>query len=459
MQPNANIATRRWNYPYPVMERAEGIYLYDIEGKRYIDGSGGSSAVTSIGHGVREVLEAMSTQAQAFCYNPSHASINRPALDLADMLAELAPGELRHNCRTWLTVSGTDATDDAVRLARQHWVEKGLGAKFVTIARWQAYHGINLGSAGYSGNTMRRSMFLPMLVDSPHIPPAYCYRCQLEKTYPECNLLCARALETTIRQIGPENVSAFIAEPVVGASLGAVPAPPGYFQLIREICDRYDVLLIADEVMTGCGRTGRMWGLEHWDVTPDIIAAAKGLSGGYAPVAAVIARNKVWQPLIDNRSSFRSGHTMNAHPVTCAAAVATLHYLLDHDLVANAREMGAHFLRRLRELLDHPLVGDVHGMGLMVGFELVQDREARRPFPLTSWVSQRFAAAAQERGLIVYPLFGSVDGVAGDMVKMAPPLTINRDQVDDMVAIVKDSLDALLVQLQSAGLISGTGEA
>lgn len=452
MSPSSQtIATRKWDHDYPIVERAEGIYLYDQDGKRYIDGSGGSSAVTSIGHGVREVLEAMSVQAGACAYNPSHAFINQAALALTDLLAAVAPGEMKDHCRIWLTVTGTDATDDAVRLARQHWVEKGQGTKYVTISRWQSYHGINVGSSGYSGNTVRRSMFLPMFVNSPHIPPAYCYRCSFEQTFPECDLLCARYLETTIRQIGAENVSAFIAEPVVGASLGAVPAPPGYFQVIREICDRYDVLLIADEVMTGCGRTGRMWGLEHWDVTPDIIATAKGLSGGYAPLSAVIAREEVWEPLHSKHSAFRSGHTMNANPVCCAAGVATVRYLLDQNLVENAREVGSYLLGRLQELGDHPLVGDARGLGMMVGFELVQDKGTKEPYPLTMWLSQQFGAATLARGLVVYPLFGCVDGVAGDMVKLAPPLTTTHAQADEIIEILATSLDAVWHDLVRSG--------
>jgi adenosylmethionine-8-amino-7-oxononanoate aminotransferase len=447
VKPSDNIAGRSWTKDYPIMARAEGIYFYDTNGKRYIDGSGGTSAVTSIGQGVTEVLTAMSAQAQAFVYNSSHAFINQPALDLAKLIAEHAPGEMRHNCKTWFTVTGTDATDDAVRLARQHWVEKGQASKYVTIGRWQAFHGINIGSSGYSGNTIRRMMFMPMFVNSPHIPPAYCYRCPFEKTHPQCNLLCARALETTIRQIGPENVSAFIAEPVVGASLGAVPAPDGYFQVIRDICDRYDVLFIADEVMTGSGRTGRMWGIEHWDVTPDIIATAKGITGGYTPLSAVIARNEVWQPLVNHHSPFRSGHTMNAHVVGCAAGIATLNYILEHNLVENARTVGGYLLTRLKELLDYAIVGDVRGLGMMVGFEIVKDKATKEPFPLTNWTSQVIAGVAQERGLIVYPLFGAADGLAGDMIKLAPPLTTTREQVDEIMTILHDTLQAVQTSL------------
>jgi adenosylmethionine-8-amino-7-oxononanoate aminotransferase len=441
---------RSWATDWPTIARGEGIYLYDTDGKRYIDGSGGSSAVTSIGHGVAEVWEAMAAQASAFSLSPSHAFFNQPALDLADLIAGLAPGEMRDNCKVWFAVTGTDSTDDAIRLARQHWVEKGQPAKYITISRWQAYHGSNIGSAGYSGHTMRRSIYTPMFVNSPHIPPAFCYRCPFEKTLPACELLCARTLETTIRQVGPENIAAFIAEPVVGAALGAVPAPDGYYQIIRDICDRYEILFIVDEVMTGWGRTGQMWGIEHWGVTPDIIATSKGITAGYAPLSAVIAKNEVWGPLMANNSPFKSGHTMNANPVSCTAAIATLNYILEHNLVENARTVGRYFLTQLQELLEYPMVGDVRGMGMMAGVEFVQDQVAKTPFPGAAQVSRRVAAAAMERGLVVYPLTGTVDGVAGDMIKLTPPLIATEAQIDEIMAILHASLAAVQTDLATS---------
>ena len=438
---------RSWETNWPTVARAEGIYLYDTSGKRYIDGSGGSSAVTSIGHGVAEVWEAMAAQAKAFSFSPNHAFFNQPAQELAELISGLAPGEMRDNCKVWFAVTGTDSTDDAVRLARQHWVEKGKSSKYITISRWQAYHGSNIGSAGYSGHTMRRSIYTPMFVNSPHIPPAFCYRCPFEKTFPACELLCARSLETMIRQIGPEHISAFIAEPVVGAALGAVPAPEGYFQTIRDICDRYEILFIVDEVMTGWGRTGRMWGIEHWEVTPDIIATSKGITAGYAPLSAVIAKNEIWQPLMDNNTPFRSGHTMNANPVSCAAAMAAINYLLEHNLVEKARVVGRYFLEQLQELLEYPMVGDARGLGMMVGVEFVQDQATRQPFPGAGQASRLVAAEALERGLVVYPLTGTVDGVAGDMIKLTPPLITTEAQVDEIMSILHESLRAAQTKL------------
>ncbi|MCL6429833.1 MAG: aminotransferase class III-fold pyridoxal phosphate-dependent enzyme, partial [Anaerolineae bacterium] len=289
-KPNERAVQRRWDWHYPLMARAEGIYLWDADGRRYIDGSGGSSVVTAIGHGVREIPEAMARQAKDYVFYPAHAFSNPKLLELADLIADIAPGELRNRCKTWMTVTGSDATDDASRLARQYWVVKGKPGKHIILGRWQAFHGDNIFAVSISGLSARRRLFTPMFRDMPKIPPAFCYRCYFEKTHPGCGLLCARVLEDAICQSGPENVAAFIAEPVVGSALAACPAPEGYFEVIREICDRYEVLFIADEVMTALGRTGKMWGIEHWDATPDIIAISKALTGGHYPVAAVVAR-------------------------------------------------------------------------------------------------------------------------------------------------------------------------
>ena len=441
-QINAPIVQRDWR-PMPIVERAEGIYIYDTDGKRYIDGSGGSSVVTSIGHGVKEVPEAMYRQAQRISFSPAHVFANQPAIDLAFLIAELAPGEMKNACKTWFGTTGTDAADSALRLARSHFVEKGEPSRYMVIARWQGFHGNNIALAGVHGLTYRRRYFAPMFVSSPHIPAAYCYRCYFEKSYPDCDLLCARALETEICQQGPENVAAFIAEPVVGAALGCVPAPPGYYERIREICDRYGVLYISDEVMTGWGRTGKFWGVDHWGVTPDIIVTAKGMSSGYAPIAATIARDSVWQPLQEKGSPFRAGHTLNYNPISAAGALANLRYLLEHRLWENAAEVGAYFLEKTKSLLAHKIVGDVRGLGMMVGFELVQDKGSKKPFPAGARMSRRVEEAAFARGLIVYSCAGCVDGVAGDMILMAPPLITTKAQVDEIVAILHEAVEAV----------------
>lgn len=448
-RPNVHAVHRDWDRPFPVMERAEGIYMYDTQGRRYIDGSGGSSVVTSIGHGVEAVPRAMYEQALKMSFYPAHAFSNQPFLDLADLVVSLAPGKLKDNSRVWVTCTGTDATDDAVRLARQYWVEKGQPSRYQVITRWQSFHGNNLAVAGFSGLTARRKIFQPMYVDSPHIPPAFCYRCPFEKTYPECGLLCARSLETAIRQQGAENVAAFIAEPVVGAALGCVPAPEGYFQIVREICDRYDILFIADEVMTGWGRTGRMWGIDHWEVTPDIVATAKGMTAGYTPLSAILARDDIWALLEHNHSPFKAGHTLNANAPSCAGAIAVIQYSLEHQLTASAAARGEQALAGLGQIMaKHPIVGDVRGRGLMFGFELVKDRATKEPFPAKVRASSRLEDAAFRRGLITYPCTGTVDGGLGDMVLLAPPLIISAGQMEELLVILEQAIGEVELGLE-----------
>jgi len=440
-EPNIHAVHRDWDRAFPIIERAEDIYLYDRSGKRYIDGSGGSSVVTSIGHGVMDVAKAMYAQAERFSFYPAHAFTNEPFLELSDLIVSLAPGGLKGNSRVWVTCTGTDATDDAVRLARQYWVEVGRPSKYLVVGRWQGFHGNTISVSGFSGITSRRRTFQPMFVESPHIPPAFCYRCPFEKTYPECGLLCARTLETTLRQVGPENVAAFIAEPVVGAALGCVPAPEGYFQTIREICDRYEVLFIADEVMTGWGRTGKLWGIEHWGVTPDIIATAKGMTAGYTPLSAIIARDDMWAALQAKHSPFKAGHTLNANAVSCAGAITVINYVLEHHLVENARERGQQALEGLRLMMErHPIIGDARGLGMMFGFEFVKDRASKEPFEPERRLSLAFEQEALRRGLITYPCTGTVDGTLGDMMLMAPPLTMTATQMDELLSILDASL-------------------
>lgn len=429
---------------YPIIARAEGIYLYDESGKRYIDGSGGSSAVTSIGHAVPEVVRAMAEQAARVAFVPMHLFTHRPAIELADLIASLAPGTLN---RVWFASGGSEATENAVKLARQYHVERGQPGKFLVISRWQSFHGATLAALGYGGHTYRRRKYAPLFHDAPKIPPAYRYRCDYCADRPACTLACADALEKEVRRQGPENVAAFIAEPVVGAALGAVPAPDGYFERIRAICDRYDLLFIADEVMTGFGRTGTNFAIEHWGVVPDLIATAKGVSGGYTPLGAVIAKDEVIEVFERKGANFVAGHTYVANPLSCAVGLAVLRYILDHDLVANARVQGARLLEGCARLQKHAIVGDVRGKGLMVGLEFVRDRATREPFPPELEVAKQVALAALERGLVTYPLQGCAEGVAGDMLKLTPPLVVQPDQVDEIIAILDEAIAAVARRL------------
>ncbi len=445
--PQRIVVHRSWRSTAPVCVRGEGIYLYDRDGRRYIDGAAGSSVVVNIGHGVRSVVDAMHEQGCRVAFAAPHVFTNEPLLRLGQMVSERAPGALRDSCRIWFSCTGTDAVDDAARLARQYVVAAGKPSKSLIVSRWQGFHGNNLAVAGFHGHTFRRRVYFPMYVNMPHIPPAYCYRCPFELTPQTCRLKCARELETAIRQHGPENVAAFIAEPVVGAALGAVPAPDGYFQVIRDICDRYDVLFITDEVMTAWGRIGHWFGIEEWGVSPDIIATAKGIASGYTPLAATIAREDLWQAIEDSGLPFLAGHTMNQNPVSCAGAIANLEYVEAHSLLRHSREVGAYLLERLRELLACRIVGDVRGKGLMCGLELVQDQATKAPFPPEAKASVVLEQEALQRGLILFSCTGCVEGVAGDMMLVTPPLIITRQQVDELIAILKEALQATQARL------------
>ncbi|MBN2334223.1 aspartate aminotransferase family protein [Candidatus Bathyarchaeota archaeon] len=415
------------------MVRAEGIYLWDKEGRRYIDGSAGPICV-NIGHGVKEVRDAVNAQMEQVSYVHSSHFTTDSVTDCADKIAAFAPEGFG---RVYFCSGGSEATEAAAKMTRQYWLLKGEPKRSKIIARWQSYHGNTLGALSLSGNIARRRRFFPMLLDFPHIPPAYCYRCWFGKTCDSCDLECARALDTTIKATGPEYVSAFIAEPIVGATLGTVPAAPGYFQLIREICDVHDILFISDEVMTGLGRTGKNWGIDHWNTVPDIIATAKGLAGGYMPLGATIASDKVFEAFGE---PFAHGHTYGSHPVACAAGAAVLDYVVKHRLVERSAEMGKYLNEKLKVLYDHPTVGDVRGIGVFAGVEFVKDKETKEPFPPELRYNSRVVDKCFDNGLLVYPGVGTVDGVKGDHIQVAPPLVVTKEEIDEIVELLDRSI-------------------
>lgn len=449
-----NVIHRDLNRPYATIVRAEGIYYFDDTGKRYLDGSGGSSSVTNIGHGVKEVADAVYRQISTLAYAPTHAFSTEPIEQLAKLIIEeFAPPGMD---RVWFVSGGSEAVESAIKMALQYHRDRGQPTKHQIVSRWSSYHGSTFGAMAVSGNMPRRKKFLPMLPPSVHIPPSFPYRCWANSSCQGsgCDLSCAHHLEHTIRQLGPENVAAFIAEPVVGATLSAQPATPGYFQEIRRICDKYDVLFIADEVMTGFGRTGMKFGIDHWGVVPDMIACAKGMGGGYAPLGGVIVKPEIVGEVRRTTGTFLVGHTAAGNPLSCATGLAVLNYVLEHDLIGNAAEVGPYLKEKLAELMEHhEMIGDVRGIGLMAGVELVADRATKRPFPPEWKVSQLVGRAAIERGLITYPLMGSVDGIEGDHMLFTPPLTITRGQVDELIEMYDGALsdvEALLADSASA---------
>lgn len=421
---------------YPTADRAEGIYIWDTTGKIYIDASGGA-AVVGIGHGVEEITEAMVRQARkiSFCHSSQFAS--QPNRDLADRIVKLAPRGLN---RVYFLSGGSEAVEAAIKMARQYQVERGKPEKYKVISRWTSYHGNTLGALALSGHTGRRRYYMPLIQHTAHIAPAYCYRCPFGWVPEKCQLECALDLERAILYEGPESVSAFIAEPIVGAAGGVVVPRDGYFQKIREICDRYDILFIADEVMTGVGRTGKNFGVDLWKVVPDLIVAAKGLSSGYTPIYAVIVKEEIHRAIQEGSGAFVHGHTYNQNPLSSAIACAVIDYLLKHDLITRSATMGEYFLRALERLKHHDFIGDIRGRGLFAGIEFVKDRTTKETFDPQLGLNGLIGNRAFEKGLITYPGGGGADGIRGDHLLLAPPFIVTERQIDEIVAILDQTL-------------------
>ncbi len=423
-------------WTYPEIVRGEGVYLWDREGRRYLDGSGGAIVVT-VGHGVPEIADAIRQQAVRAPYVHGTQFTSTPMEELATLLAQRAPLD---DARLFLVSGGSEATETAIKLARQYQVARGKPGRYKVVFRWPSYHGSTLGALSISGRPTLRATFAPLLQKMPHIPAPYAYRCALPGCGPACSLECARALEATIKTEGPDTIAAFIAEPVIGASAGAAVPPPEYFRIVREICDRYGVLFIADEVMTGIGRTGKWFGIEHWDVRPDVVTTGKGLTSGYLPGGAVLVKGEILET-IQAGGGFHHGFTYSHHPVVAAAGVAVTRYVERHGLVERARVQGAYLHQKLQRLLDLPAVGDVRGLGLMAAVELVQERKSKTPYPATAHIAQNVQAEALRRGVVVYASGGQVDG-AGDLVMVGPPLVVERPQIDEVVAVLGDAIAA-----------------
>jgi adenosylmethionine-8-amino-7-oxononanoate aminotransferase len=379
------------------------------------------------------VAEVMTRQARTLAFAHSSQFITRQTIDLADRIAALAPGDMRKTGRVYLVSGGSEAVETAIKLARQYHLDAGRPGKYKVIARWQSYHGSTLGALAVTGNVARRDPYAPLLNPQPHIPPCYCYRCPFGLTLPRCGIACVEELESAILQEGPGTVAAFIAEPVVGATLGAVPAADGYWKRAREICNRHDVLLIADEVMTGVGRTGRNFAVDHWGVVPDMIVTGKGLSGGYAPLGAVVARGFIAETIAKGRGFFEHGFTYSANPLSAAIGAAVLDYVARHRLIRRAARMGRLLGKKLARLRRHPVIGDVRGLGMLWGLELVRNRRTKEPFPPALKASRRLYEACLAEGLLLYPGSGTREGHDGDHAIVAPPFTITAPEMDDLV--------------------------
>lgn len=423
---------------FPVVSHGQGCYLWDTEGRRYLDACGGAMVV-NIGHGVAEVADAMREQLGRVAFVHRGQFTNAPVQHLAALVADLAPGDLD---ALFPVSGGSEAVETAIKLAHKYHRDRGHPEKRRVVARWQSYHGNTLGALSASGFSARRAPYASLLLDFPHIMPMYCYRCPLGRTPADCGVACADDLERVIRQEGAHTISAFIAEPLVAAAGGAPVPPADYFPRIREICDRHDVLFISDEIVTGFGRTGRPFAIQHWDVVPDLMVVAKGMSSGYAPLAGVIARRTIVETVRESSGLFSHGYTYGGNPVGAAAGVAVLEYLAKHRLIERAAAVGGYLHERLATLRTHPSVGDVRGLGLLAGIEFVRDQATKEPFPASVAYGAAVVQEAASRGLLVYPGSGTVDGVAGDHILAAPPFIVTHEEVDTIVHLLDQALTA-----------------
>ncbi|WP_108660828.1 aspartate aminotransferase family protein [Acuticoccus kandeliae] len=427
----------------PIAVRGDGIYLETEDGRRVLDACGGA-AVSCLGHSDRTVIDAIKAQLDRLPYAHTAFFTTEAAEQLAARLVARAPEGIG---RVYFVSGGSEAAEAAIKLSRQYFLEKGESARARIIARRQSYHGNTLGALSAGGNEWRRRQFAPLLSDAmSHIAPCHYWRFAEPGETPEAyGRRVADELETEILRLGPETVAAFMAEPVVGATMGAVPAVPGYFARIREICDKYGILLILDEVMCGMGRTGHLFASEADGVRPDMVLVAKGLGAGYQPIGATLVTNEIHDTIANGSGFFQHGHTYMGHPTACAAGLAVLDAVESRDLLANVRAMGERLKTGLEARLgQHPNVGDIRGRGLFLGIELVADRETKAPLPPAAKTNAAIKKAAMARDLMVYPMGGTIDGATGDHILVAPPFIVTPEEVDTIVARLSSAVTDVL---------------
>jgi hypothetical protein len=446
------------DHAFPVAVKGDGVYLVDAAGKRYLDGSGGA-AVSCLGHSNERVREAIRAQVDTLAFSHTRFFSNEPMEALAEDLVRGAPQGLT---KAWFTCGGSESVEAALKMARQYFIETGQPQRRHVIGRMQSYHGTTSGALSVGGNIGRRAVFEPLLLTATHhISACFPYRGKrADESEAQYGTRVASELEEKILELGPDTVAAFIAETVVGSTLGCVSAVPGYFRRVREICDRYGVLLILDEVMCGMGRTGTRYACEQEGIAPDFIALAKGLSGGYLPLGALLVGERIHKAIEAGSNVVMHGHTFTGHPAACAAALAVQQEVRDHDLLANVQRMGGMLKTALSEQFgSHPHVGDIRGRGLFVALELVEDRASKAPFAADLNLSERIRLKAMENGLICYPMGGVVDGKRGENVMLAPPFIFEEQHVFELVEKLNATLEAVLPQGRSKSLDAGSSPA
>ena len=426
----------------PVAVAGDGIEIVDSNGRRYIDASGGA-AVSCLGHSHPRVIEAVARQARSLAYAHTSFFTSEPAEALAQTLVESAPRGLGH---VYFVSGGSEGVEAALKLARQYFVEIGEPQRRHFIARRQSYHGNTLGALAIGGNAWRREPFLPLLIEAHHVSPCYAYRDQQAGETDEAYAQrLADELEQKIVELGAENVAAFVAETVVGATAGAVPPVRTYLKKIRAVCDKYGVLLILDEIMSGMGRTGYLYACDEDGVAPDLLTIAKGLGAGYQPIGATLVSDRIYRTIVDGSGFFQHGHTYLGHATACAAALEVQRVIAEEKLLDNVKARGEQLRASLREHYGtHPHVGDVRGRGLFVGVELVRDRDSKATFDPALKLHAAVKREAMQRGLMVYPMGGTIDGVHGDHILIAPPFVCTAQQIDTIVERLSGAIDAAL---------------
>jgi adenosylmethionine-8-amino-7-oxononanoate aminotransferase len=434
------IFSRNLRKQYPLAVRGDGCWIVDSEGRRYLDASG-QAAVVNIGHGVQEIGRAMAEQSGKIAFAHTTQFHSESAEKLAARVLAIAPRNFQNGGRVYFTSGGSEATETAIKLARQYFLETNQPQRFRIVARKQSYHGSTLGAMAVSGNVARRAPYAPLIPEWGHVAPCFCYHCPFDKTYPECNLACADDVDVFLRANDASSVAAFLFEPVVGATLGAAPARDGYTARIAEICRKHGILLIADEVMTGMGRTGKPFASEHWGLEPDIILTGKGIASGYAPLGAVMVAPRLVDAFEKGTAAFMHGFTYQAHPVATAAGNAVFDYLEVHNLFERVSPAGETLRKALAALETHPNLGQVRGLGLLQGVEFVKDKATREPFPKEAGIADKIKQAALEKNVLVYPGQGCVDGVRGDHVLLAPPFTINAEECGLIAAALQHAAE------------------
>lgn len=436
---------RNFKKDLPIAVRGEGSWIFTADGRRLLDASG-QAAVVSIGHGVVEIGYAMAEQASQIAFAHTTQFHSACAEKLAQRLLALAPPNFRDGGRVYFTSGGSEATETAIKLARQYWLEHGDSKRFRIVSRRQSYHGSTLGAMAVSGNVGRRAPYQPLLAEWGHIAPCFCYHCPFELKFPDCGLACANDLDSLLRS-SPADVAGFIFEPVVGATLGAAAPPDGYVARIAEICRRHDILLIADEIMSGMGRTSEPFAVQHWNVEPDLILVGKGIASGYAPLGAVLVSRKVAEAFETGTGAFQHGFTYQSHPVATAAGNAVLDFVESRKLFERVPTAAQELRSHLASALDsHAHVGEIRGLGLLLGIEFVKDKSTREPFLREQNIAEKIRQTALAENVLTYPSQGCVDGVRGDHVLLAPPFVLTSSESE----IIARALGSAVARVFSA---------